>query len=110
MGRCRTARAHETQSHEVARMSKLTIEWKPSGFAECLQGTAGELQAAAESIASRASSYLEKGSGFHVEMDNEARYQDSSYGVSRPVAYVVPDDDESAAEEAENKILSKAVM
>ena len=91
-------------------MSKLTIKWNPAGFAECLQGTVGELQAAAESIASRASSYLEKGSGFHGEMSNEAKYKDSAYGVSRPVAYVVPDDDESEKEEAENKILSKAVM
>ena len=44
-------------------MSKLSIKWNPTGFAECLQGTAGELQSAAESIASRASSYLENGSG-----------------------------------------------
>lgn len=91
-------------------MSKLSIKWNPAGFAECLQGTTGELQSVAESIASRASSYLENGSGFHVEMGTEAKFQDSAYGVSRPVAYVVPDDDESAAEEAENKILSKAVM
>ena len=91
-------------------MSKLTIKWNPAGFAECLQDTAGALQTAAESIASRASSYLENGSGFHVEMGNEAKYQDSAYGVTRPVAYVVPDDEESAKEEAEDKILSKAVM
>ena len=91
-------------------MSKLTIKWDPAGFAECLQGTAGELQSAAESIASRASSYLKNGSGFHVEMGSEAKYQDSAYGVTRPVAYVVPDDEESAKEEAEDKILSKAVM
>ena len=91
-------------------MSKLSIKWNPAGFAECLQGTAGELQSAAESIASRASSYLENGSGFHVEMGSEAKYQDSTYGVTRPVAYVVPDDEESAKEEAEDKILSKAVM
>lgn len=91
-------------------MSKLSIKWNPTGFAECLQGTAGELQSAAESIASRASSYLENGSGFHVEMGSEAKYQDSAYGVTRPVAYVVPDDEESAKEEAEDKILSKAVM
>lgn len=91
-------------------MSKLSIKWNPAGFAECLQGTAGELQRAAESIASRASSYLENGSGFHVEMGSEAKYQDSAYGVTRPVAYVVPDDEESAKEEAEDKILSKAVM
>ena len=91
-------------------MSKLSIKWNPAGFAECLQGTAGELQSAAETIASRASSYLENGSGFHVEMGSEAKYQDSAYGVTRPVAYVVPDDEESAKEEAEDKILSKAVM
>lgn len=91
-------------------MSKLTIKWNPAGFAECLQGMSGEVQAAAETIAARASSYLEKGSGFHVEMENEPKFQDSAYGVTRPVAYVVPDDEESAAEEAEDKILSKAVM
>ena len=91
-------------------MSKLTIQWNPAGFAECLQGVAGDVQSAAESIASRASSYLTKGGGFHVEMTSEPKYKDSAYGVSRPVAYVVPDDDESAKEEAEDKILSKAVM
>jgi len=92
-------------------MSKLVkLEFKPQGFAECLQGVAGDVQAAAEGIANRASSYVTRGSGFHVEMATEARYQDASFGVSRPVAYVVPDDDESAAEEAEDKILSKAVM
>lgn len=92
-------------------MSKLVkLEFKPQGFAECLQGVAGDVQAAAEGIANHASSYVTRGSGFHVEMATEARYQDASFGVSRPVAYVVPDDDESAAEEAEDKILSKAVM
>lgn len=89
---------------------KLTIKWNPGGFAECLQGVSGEVQAAAEMIADRASSYTTKGSGFHVEMTNEPKFLDSSYGVTRPVAYVVPDDDESAKEEAEDKILSKAVM
>ena len=88
---------------------KLTIKWNQKGFAESLQSTSGELQAAAKGIAARASSYCTKGGGFHVEMGNEARYLDNSYGVSRPVAYVVPDDDESAAEEAEDKILSKAL-
>ena len=43
-------------------------------------------------------------------MSSEAKFQDSSYGVTRPVAYVVANDDASAAEEAEQKILSKAVM
>lgn len=87
-------------------MSKLDIKFNPAGFAECLQDLREEVQTAAEDIASRASALTEKGSGFHVEMENEARYNDAQYGVTRPVAYVVPDDDESAAEEAENKILS----
>ena len=88
---------------------KLTIKFNPQGFSECLQGTADSVQAVAEEIAARASGYCEKGSGFHVEMTNEARYHDSAYGVTRPVANVVPDDDESAAEEAEDKILGKAL-
>lgn len=88
----------------------IKVKFNPQGFAECLQGMSGEVQAAAETIAGRASSYLEKGAGFHVEMAQEARFLDASYGVTRPVAYVVADDEESAAEEAENKILSKAVM
>ena len=86
------------------------IKFYPQGFAECLASLSGDIQAAAEGIATRASSMVTKGTGFHVEMTNEPRFQDSSYGVSRPVAYVVANDDESSAEEAENKILSKAVM
>ena len=89
--------------------TQIKIKWNPAGFAESLQGLSGQVQGEAEKIAARASSYLTKGSGFHVEMTQMARYQDSSYGVSRPVAYVVSNDEESAKEEAENKILSKAV-
>jgi hypothetical protein len=90
-------------------MSVVEIKFNPTGFAECLSGLSGEVQAAAEIIANRASSFVTKGSGFHVEMSDEARYRDSGYGVTRPVAYVVPDDDESEKEEAEDKILSKAL-
>lgn len=90
--------------------NKLTIKWNPAGFAECLSSKSGDVQSAAAAIANRATAYLTKGGGFHVEMASEPKYKDSSYGVTRPVAYVVPDDDESAAEEAENKILSRAVM
>lgn len=89
--------------------TKINIKFNPQGFAECLQGLSGQVQAEAEKVAARATSFLTKGSGFHVEMTQMARYQDSSYGVTRPVAYVVSDDDETAKEEAENKILSKAV-
>ena len=92
-------------------MSKqIDITFKPEGFAECLQGLSGQVQSVAEGIASRASGFITQGgSGFHVEMTTMARYQDASYGVSRPVAYVVSNDEESAKEEAEHKILSKAV-
>ncbi len=90
-------------------MSQLDIKFNPQGFAECLQGLSGDVQAAAEAIAARASALVKRGSGFHVEMGQEAKYNDSAYGVTRPVAYVVPDDDESAAEEAEEKILSEAL-
>lgn len=90
-------------------MNVLKIQFHPQGFAESLSGLSGEVQAAAETIAARASSYVTKGSGFHVEMSNEAKYLDSAYGVTRPVAYVVPDDEESEKEEAEDKILSKAL-
>lgn len=92
-------------------MSKeIDITFKPEGFAECLQGMSGVVQSTANSIAARASSYITgAGTGFHVEMSNEARYQDAAYGVSRPVARVVANDQETSAEEAENKILSKAV-
>ena len=91
-------------------MSKIKITFNPGGFDECLYGLSGEVQAAAETIAARASGYLEKGAGFHVEMGEEAKFQDSAFGVTRPVAYVVPDDEDSEREEAEDKILSKAVM
>ena len=91
-------------------MSEMKIQFFPQGFAECLEGLSGEVQAAAEKIAARATGYVTSGSGFHVEMSSEAKFQDASYGVTRPVAYVVANDDASAAEEAEQKILSKAVM
>lgn len=89
--------------------TKIEIKFNPAGFAECLQGLSGTVQEEAEKIASRATSYLPKGGGFHVEMSNEPRFQDSSYGVTRPIGRVVANDEESSKEEAENKILSKAV-
>lgn len=91
-------------------MSKMQIKFLPEGFAKCLSGMTSQVQAEAQTIASTASSMLNgQGTGFHVEMSNEARYQDSAYGVTRPVARVVANDEASSREEAENKILSKAV-
>ena len=89
-------------------MSEVRITFKPEGFAQCLEGLRGEVQSAAEAIAARAESYLEGPGSFQVEMTSMARYQDSKYGVTRPVAYVMADE-EAAREEAEEKILSKAV-
>ena len=59
--------------------------------------------------AAKASSMVSAGGGFHVEMGSKAFAQDSAYGASRPFATVVSNDDETAAAEAEEKILSKAV-
>lgn len=89
--------------------SKTTIQFNPAGFAECLQGLEGQVQAEAEKIAARATSYVTRGGGFHVEMSNEPRFQDSAYGVTRPIGRIVPNDKATDAEEAEYKILSKAV-
>jgi hypothetical protein len=88
--------------------TKIKIDFKPEGFAECLQGLSGEVESVANTIASRAESYLEGPGGFTVEMTQAPRYQDSAYGVTRPVAYVYADE-EASREEAEDKILSKAV-
>lgn len=89
-------------------MSEVRIKFNPAGFAECLESLRGEVQSVAESIAARAESYLEGPGSFEVEMTSMARYQDSAYGVTRPVAYVYADE-EATKEEAEEKILSKAV-
>lgn len=90
--------------------TQIEIEFKPEGFAECLQGLSGQVQSEAERIAARAGSLITGGgTGFHVEMSNEARFQDASYGVTRPIARVIANDDQTSAEEAEHKILSKAV-
>lgn len=86
------------------------IIWNPAGFAECLEGFRGMIEAEAETIANRATSYITgSGSGFHVEMTTKVRFRDPSYGVTRPVAYVVANDEATVKEEAEKKILSKAV-
>ena len=81
-----------------------------AGFAECLNAMAGDVQAEAERIASTATSMISKGSGFHVEMTNIPQWTDRGFGTSRPVAYVVSNDDETAAEEYKDKILTKAVI
>ena len=90
-------------------MTQITLTFKPEGFAECLSGMTGIVESETEKIAARANAYVTKGTGFHVEMSNEPRFQDSAYGVTRPIGRVVANDSDTSAEEAENKILSKAV-
>lgn len=72
---------------------QITINFKPEGFAECLSGMSGTVEAEAEKIAARANGYVTKGSGFHVEMTNEPRFKDATYGVTRPIGRVVANDD-----------------
>ena len=88
---------------------QITINFKPEGFAECLSGMSGIVESEASRLAAIADGYVTKGSGFHVEMSNEPRFQDAAYGVTRPIGRVVANDAETSKEEAENKILSKAV-
>jgi hypothetical protein len=90
-------------------MTQITITFDPKGFSECLQGAAGLVESSAETIAARANGSVTRGTGFHVEMSDEPRFQDSAHGVTRPIGRVVANDAETSAEEAENKILSKAV-
>jgi len=89
-------------------MSLKNIEFKPEGFAQILSGLSGQVQAEAERIAARATAMLDGHGGFTVTMSNEPRFQDATYNVTRPVAYVSADD-EASKEEAEHKILSRAV-
>lgn len=110
MAGCRQAGTHEGKSSEVARMSgNIDIKFNPQGFAECLSGMSGIVESETSKIAARADGYVRNGSGFHVEMSNEPRFKDSAFGVTRPIGRVVANDDETSKEEAENKILSKAV-
>lgn len=89
--------------------TQITLTFNPAGFAECLEGLSGQVEAEAEKIAARANGLITNGAGFAVELSSKPRFLDPSYGVTRPVATVYALDDATAAEEAENKILSKAV-
>lgn len=88
--------------------SKMRITFNPAGFAECLQGATELVREQAERIAAEAGGMLTGGGSFVVEVTNEPRFLDSSYGASRPVGHVMADE-VASKEEAENKILSKAV-
>lgn len=88
--------------------SRTTIDFNHDGLAECLRAYEGDVNAAAEKIAARATGLLRgNGSGFHVELTYEPRFQDK--GTTRPIARIISNDEATAKEEAEYKILSKAV-
>lgn len=94
----------------MAKKVKITFKKPPEGFTEIINnGAVQSLVAdAAQGVAARATGMVENGS-FHVEQTTGQFAQDAAYGASRPVAFVIADDEETAAEEAENKILSKAL-
>lgn len=90
--------------------TQIKIEFKPAGFAECLEGLGDQVQAACEKLAMQAGG-LEH---YTIEVSNEPRYHDAAYGVSRPIARALPvgritADQYASADEAENKTMSKAV-
>lgn len=92
---------------------KITIKFTkaPGGLTEVINsgGIQSVVKSSAETIAAKASSMVSAGSGFHVEMGTRAFAQDAAHGASRPFARIISNDDETAAAEAEEKILSKAV-
>lgn len=89
------------------------IKFFPEAFAEVLQGFSGLCASEAERICAQANANVSNGGGgYQVEVVTKPRFSfDAANGTSRPVAYarVVSTDAETAADEAENKSLSKAV-
>ena len=89
---------------------KIDIEFKPEGFAECLSGMTELVRSACEQEATK---YGGPG-GYSIEVTNEPRFLDASYGVTRPVGRGIPigqiiADETASADEAENKSFSKVV-
>ena len=90
--------------------AEVKMEFKPEGFAECLSGMSGMVQAECERMAMQAGGLQH----YTISVSNEPRFQDASYGVSRPIARAIPvghiiADESATADEAENKTMSKAV-
>ena len=91
-------------------MSEIQIKFFPEGFAECLQGMGSMVEAEAERLAAQAQAELKGPGSYTVEVVNEPRFHDATYGVSRPVAVArVVADADATRDEAENKSMSKAV-
>lgn len=91
--------------------TKIAIQFSSKGFAECLEGAADMVLENAERIAEQASHNAPGSAGYRAELQYVPRFQDSQYGVTRPVAtgYVIANDDAASIAEAEDKSLSRAV-
>lgn len=88
------------------------IKFFPEAFAEVLQGFSGLCASEAERICAQANANVSNGGGYQVEVVTKPRFSfDAANGTARPVAYarVVSSDAATAADEAENKSLSRAV-
>ena len=93
----------------MATIVRLEFVQPPDGLTEIIQGTRGSVQAIAGEIAARATGMTTEGAGFKAEVKDEPRYQDASYGATRPVGVVVPADDDSNIEGARKHILARAM-
>lgn len=90
--------------------TNINIKFFPAGFAECLAGMDGAVRSEAVKLAEAAKANLNGNGSYTVEVVHEPRFQDSSFGVARPVAVArVIADAAASADEAENKSMSKAV-
>ena len=88
------------------------IEMNHAGWQEVLSGFSDMCASEAERMCAEANANVQNGAGYEVEVVMKPRFSfDASAGTSRPVAYarVVSIDAETAADEAENKSLSRAV-
>lgn len=90
--------------------TEIKIEFKPEGFAECLAGFEGVVR----DICEQQVAQMGGPEHYTIKVTNEPRFQDSAYGVSRPIARGIPigritADEEASKDEAENKTMSGAV-
>ena len=88
------------------------LEMNSAGWQEVLGSLADMCASEAERMCAEANANVQNGAGYEVEVVMEPRFSfDASAGTTRPVAYarVVSMDADTAADEAENKSLSRAV-
>lgn len=89
---------------------EIRITFYPKNFQQVLFDMRDVVDNAAMGIAARANALLQGGgSGFAVDTSSGQRFGDPAYGTARPVDYVVAQDDETSAEEADRKILEAVV-